>query len=58
MTTKQTDVCVLDFSRAFDTVPHERLIGKLAHYGIQGQINDWIRAFLTDGSAQSSFSQL
>ena len=44
----QTDVGVLDFSRAFDTVPHERLIGKLAHYGIQSNILDWIRAFLSD----------
>ena len=48
----QTDVGVLDFSRAFDTVPHERLIGKLAHYGIQGQANNWIRAFLTDRRMQ------
>ena len=45
---EQTDVGILDFSRAFDTVPHERLMGKLAHYGVQGQINNWIRAFLTD----------
>ena len=44
----QTDVGVLDFSRAFDTVPHERLIGKLAHYGIQGNILSWIRAFLSN----------
>ena len=43
---------MLDFSRAFDTVPHERLIGKLAHYGVQGQTNDWIRAFLTDRKMQ------
>ena len=46
---KQTDVGlvgVLDFSRAFDTVPHERLIGKLAHYGIQGETNNWVRSFL------------
>ena len=46
-TKTQTDVGVLDFSRAFDTVPHERLLGKLAHYGIQGQTNEWIRAFLS-----------
>ena len=43
----QTDVGILDFSRAFDTVPHEHLLGKLAHYGIQGRTNSWIRAFLT-----------
>ena len=44
----QVDVGVLDFSRAFDTVPHERLLGKLAHYGIKGPIQQWIRAFRTD----------
>ena len=43
----QTDVGILDFSRAFDTVPHERLLGKLASYGISGPLNSWIRAFLT-----------
>ena len=43
----QVDVGILDFSRAFDTVPHERLMGKLASCGIHGPINDWIRAFLT-----------
>ena len=47
---KQTDVGVLDFSRAFDTVPHERLLGKLAHHGVQGAMNTWIRAFLTGRS--------
>ena len=46
----QTDVGILDFSRAFDTVPHERFLGKLAHYGIQGGTNSWIRAFLTGRS--------
>ena len=43
----QVDVGILDFSRTFDTVPHERLMGKLASCGIHGPINDWIRAFLT-----------
>ena len=46
----QTDVGILDLSQAFDTVPHERLMGKLAHYGIQGPTNQWIRAFLTNRS--------
>ena len=48
----QTDVGVLDFSRAFDTVPHQRLLGKLAHYGIQGNINRWIESFLTGRTMQ------
>ena len=44
----QSDIAILDFSRAFDTVPHERLLGKLGHYGIRGPIHNWIRAFLYD----------
>ena len=45
---KQVDVAVLDFSKAFDTVPHERLLKKLSHYGIHGPILLWISAFLWD----------
>ncbi|CAG2216425.1 unnamed protein product [Mytilus edulis] len=40
------DTIYLDFSRAFDTVPHERLIGKLYNLGIQGKVLDWIKCFL------------
>ena len=46
----QTDIGIMDFSRAFDTVPHKRLLGKLAHYSIQGRTNSWIHAFLTGRS--------
>ena len=49
---KQMDMILLDFSKAFDKVPHNRLLLKLNHYGIQGQILSWIKAFLT-GRTQS-----
>ena len=42
----QTDVAILDFSKAFDTVPHDRLLLKLKHYGIKGDIQEWIKDFL------------
>jgi len=42
----QTDVIVLDFSKAFDTVPHNRLLHKINHYGIRGTLHKWIAAFL------------
>ena len=37
----------MDFMKAFDTVPHRRLLGKLESYGIQGDTLGWIEAFLT-----------
>ena len=38
---------ILDFSKAFDTVPHEELLCKLDSYGITGPIHKWLRTFLT-----------
>ena len=45
---KQVDVLTLDFSKAFDKVPHEQLFHKLQYYGIQGSYLDWIREFLSN----------
>ena len=42
-----TDLIVLDFSKAFDVVPHQRLLHKLGHYGIRGPTLLWIQHFLT-----------
>ena len=44
---KQTDLAILDFSKAFDRVPHQRLLKKLAHYGVQGNTHKWIESFLS-----------
>ena len=43
---QQTDLVILDFSKAFDTVPHKKLLYKLSKYGITGNINKWIQSFL------------
>ena len=43
---KQTDIILLDFSKAFDKVNHSKLLWKLNQYGIRGHVLDWVRAFL------------
>ena len=42
----QTDMVILDFSKAFDRVSHQRLLRKLHHYGIRGHLHIWISSFL------------
>ena len=36
-----------DFARAFDSVPHKRLLLKLKSLGIEGDVLKWIKSFLT-----------
>ena len=38
----------LDFSKAFDSVPHKRLMVKMENYGITGNILGWCKHFLSD----------
>ena len=45
---KQVDIILLDFAKAFDTVPHQRLLTKLQYYGIRKNTFNWIETWLTD----------
>ena len=45
---KSADIFYLDFAKAFDKVPHKRLIQKLKNKGIQGNVLKWIENWLTD----------
>ena len=38
---KTIHAAILDFSKAFDKVPHRRLLKKLDYYGIRGPLHNW-----------------
>ena len=44
---KSIHAAVLDFSKAFDKVPHQCLLMKLERYGIHGNLSSWMESFLT-----------
>ena len=45
---KNVDMAVLDFTKAFDKVPHRRLLHKLRLYEIKNSLSNWIRNFLSN----------
>ena len=55
------DVLYMDYQKAFDTVPHQRLMEKLNWYGVTGSLRSWILDFVSgrvmkvvvDGSSSS-----
>ena len=49
---QQVDLILLDFSKAFDKVSHEKVLLKLHNYGVRGQTLKWIKSFL-DNRLQS-----
>jgi len=58
----QNRVAYIDFSRAFDSVSHAKLLHKLKSYGVDGVLLQWIGDFLSDrvhctrvGNVLSSF---
>ena len=42
----------MDFAKAFDKVPHRRLLHKLEYYGIRGSTNKWINSWLSGRTQQ------
>ena len=62
---KSADVFYLDFAKAFDKVPHEKLLLKMKNKGISGNVHKWIAAWLADrtqtvkvGGAESETSDV
>jgi hypothetical protein len=43
----RVDVVYTDLEKAFDKVPHQRLMSKLKSYGIHVEVVNWIKGFLT-----------
>ena len=59
------DVIYLALSKAFDTVPHRRLLKKLQCYGVRGKVYSWLEDFLTErqqlvtvGTGRSSWGKV
>ena len=48
----EVDLQIFNFSKAFDKVPHQRLLSKLNYYGIHGKTLTWINSWLTERSFQ------
>ena len=46
------DLILLDFSKAFNKVPHKRLLYKINYYGIRHSTNQWIANFLEGRTQQ------
>ena len=46
------DILSFDFSRAFDSVPHDLLIEQLATYNLHSQSLKWFKSFLTSRCQQ------
>ena len=42
------DVFYLDLSKAFDRVPHQRLLSKIRAHGISNEIFNWVSSWLTN----------
>ena len=51
----KVDVILLGFTKAFDSVPHQRLLAKLKGYGIGGNLLNWLTHFIVGRKQRVSF---
>ena len=49
---KQTDLIIMDFAKAFDKVPHRRLLHNLDYYEIRGPTHKWVNSWLSGRTQQ------
>jgi len=42
------NILYTDLEKAFDRVPHRRLLRKLKRYNIHSELIDWVKSFLSD----------
>jgi len=54
----QVDVVYTDLEKAFDKIPHKRLISNLHSYGLHKEIIEWLEAFLTNRKQRLRIQQL
>lgn len=54
---KTTDAIFIDFAKAFDTVPHQRLLYKLTQFNIHPVIIQWIATFLVNRKQATSVGE-
>ena len=43
---ENVDDIYMDFQKAFDKVPHKCLLTKMRSYGLGGETQDWVKAFI------------
>jgi len=53
---ESVDVIFLDFAKAFDKVPHHRLLKKLTSHGIGGKLREWISQWLSGRTQRVSLN--
>ena len=53
---KAVDIVYLDLKKAFDKVPHRRLLAKVRVCGVAGQVVNWIANWLRGGKQRVAVS--